>query len=72
MRFELSPDSRVFVDLRATGLLRAVGMGRAQVAQMVTVESVVISMFGALLGLLLEDVVQPQELDTRLLELVPE
>jgi hypothetical protein len=25
MRFELSPDSRVFVDLRATGLLRAVG-----------------------------------------------
>lgn len=25
MRFELSPDSRVFVELRATGLLRAVG-----------------------------------------------
>jgi hypothetical protein len=25
MRFELSPDSRVFIDLRATGLLRAVG-----------------------------------------------
>jgi hypothetical protein len=25
MRFELSPDSRVYVDLRATGLLRAVG-----------------------------------------------
>jgi len=25
MRFELSPDSRVFVDLRAAGLLRAVG-----------------------------------------------
>jgi polyisoprenoid-binding protein YceI len=25
MRFELSPDSRVFIDLRAAGLLRAVG-----------------------------------------------
>jgi hypothetical protein len=25
MRFELSPDSRVYIDLRATGLLRAVG-----------------------------------------------
>jgi putative ABC transport system permease protein len=36
---------------RELGLLRAVGMLRAQVAQMVTVESVVISVFGALLGL---------------------
>jgi putative ABC transport system permease protein len=36
---------------RELGLLRAVGLGRFQVAQMVTVESVVISVFGALLGL---------------------
>ncbi|MFD1076669.1 ABC transporter permease, partial [Longispora fulva] len=33
------------------GLLRAVGMGRAQMMGMVTVESVVISVFGALLGI---------------------
>jgi putative ABC transport system permease protein len=37
---------------RELGLLRAVGLRRSQVAQMVTVESVVISVFGALLGLL--------------------
>ena len=36
---------------RELGLLRAVGLLRLQVAQMVTVESVVISVFGALLGL---------------------
>jgi putative ABC transport system permease protein len=36
---------------RELGLLRAVGLVRTQVAQMVTVESVVISVFGALLGL---------------------
>ncbi len=36
---------------RELGLLRAVGLLRTQVAQMVTVESVVISVFGALLGL---------------------
>ena len=36
---------------RELGLLRAVGLLRSQVAQMVTVESVVISVFGALLGL---------------------
>lgn len=35
---------------RELGLLRAIGLGRLQVAQMVTVESVVISVFGALLG----------------------
>jgi putative ABC transport system permease protein len=35
---------------RELGLLRAVGLLRSQVAQMVTVESVVISVFGALLG----------------------
>jgi putative ABC transport system permease protein len=37
---------------RELGLVRAVGMPRAQVIQMVTVESVVIAVFGALLGLL--------------------
>jgi putative ABC transport system permease protein len=37
---------------RELGMLRAVGMHRSQVAQMVTVESVVISVFGALLGLM--------------------
>jgi putative ABC transport system permease protein len=36
---------------RELGLLRAVGLLRSQVAEMVTVESVVISVFGALLGL---------------------
>jgi putative ABC transport system permease protein len=36
---------------RELGLLRAIGLRRAQVMQMVTVESVVISVFGALLGL---------------------
>jgi putative ABC transport system permease protein len=36
---------------RELGLLRAIGLRRAQVMRMVTVESVVISMFGALLGL---------------------
>lgn len=36
---------------RELGLLRAVGTGRGQVVWMVTVESVVISVFGALLGI---------------------
>ncbi|HWH00166.1 MAG TPA: ABC transporter permease [Pilimelia sp.] len=36
---------------RELGLLRAVGLRRAQTMRMVTVESVVISVFGALLGL---------------------
>jgi putative ABC transport system permease protein len=36
---------------RELGLLRAVGLRRAQVMRMITVESVVISVFGALLGL---------------------
>jgi putative ABC transport system permease protein len=36
---------------RELGLLRAVGLRRGQVLRMVTVESVVISVFGALLGL---------------------
>jgi putative ABC transport system permease protein len=35
---------------RELGLLRAVGLGRAATMRMVTVESVVISVFGALLG----------------------
>ncbi|WNV84462.1 ABC transporter permease [Umezawaea sp. Da 62-37] len=37
---------------RELGLLRAIGMRRGQVMRMITVESVVISVFGALLGLL--------------------
>lgn len=36
---------------RELGLVRAIGMGRSQVMQMVTVESVVIAVFGALLGI---------------------
>jgi putative ABC transport system permease protein len=36
---------------RELGLIRAIGMRRAEVAAMVTVESVVIAVFGALLGL---------------------
>jgi len=36
---------------RELGLLRAVGLGRAQTMRMVTVEAVVISVFGAVLGL---------------------
>jgi len=36
---------------RELGLLRAIGLGRAQTMRMVTVEAVVISVFGALLGL---------------------
>jgi len=36
---------------REVGLLRAVGMQRSQVRRMVTVESIVISVFGALLGM---------------------
>jgi len=35
---------------RELGLLRAVGLGRAQTIRMITVEAVVISVFGALLG----------------------
>jgi putative ABC transport system permease protein len=37
---------------RELGLVRAIGMRRAQVVQMVTVESVVIAVFGAVLGVL--------------------
>jgi putative ABC transport system permease protein len=36
---------------RELGLLRAVGLGRAHTTAMVTVEAVVISVFGALLGM---------------------
>ncbi|HLL66392.1 MAG TPA: FtsX-like permease family protein [Micromonosporaceae bacterium] len=36
---------------RELGLLRAIGLGRAQTMRMVTVEAVVISVFGAVLGL---------------------
>lgn len=37
---------------RELGLLRAIGMRRGQIMQMITVESVVIAVFGALLGVL--------------------
>lgn len=37
---------------RELGMLRAVGLGRGQTMRMVTVESIVISVFGALLGML--------------------
>ena len=36
---------------RELGLLRAVGLGRAQTMRMVTVEAIVISVFGAVLGM---------------------
>ena len=36
---------------RELGLLRAVGLGRRQVRRMVTVEAVIVSVFGALLGI---------------------
>jgi putative ABC transport system permease protein len=41
----------IYERTREIGLIRAVGMGRAQVARMITVESVLISVFGALLGI---------------------
>jgi putative ABC transport system permease protein len=36
---------------RELGLLRAVGLGRGQTRRMVTVEAVIVSVFGALLGI---------------------
>jgi putative ABC transport system permease protein len=41
----------VFERTRELGLVRAIGMSRMQLARMVTVESVLISVFGALLGM---------------------
>jgi putative ABC transport system permease protein len=38
---------------RELGLLRAVGMGRAQLAQMITAESVIITVIGAVLGIVM-------------------
>ena len=43
----------IFERTRELGLVRAVGMSRGQVGRMVTVESVLISVFGALLGIVL-------------------
>ena len=43
----------VFERTREIGLLRAVGMGRGQLGGMVILESVVISLFGAVLGVVL-------------------
>ena len=41
---------------RELGLLRAVGLGRRQVRRMVTVEAVIVSVFGALLGIVVGSV----------------
>ncbi|MBN1171721.1 MAG: ABC transporter permease [Micromonosporaceae bacterium] len=41
----------IFERTRELGLLRAVGLSRAQTTRMITVEAVVISLFGALLGI---------------------
>ncbi len=43
----------VFERTRELGMLRAVGMSRGRVGWMITVESVLISLFGALLGMIL-------------------
>ncbi|GIF47862.1 putative ABC transport system permease protein [Asanoa ferruginea] len=43
----------VFERTRELGLIRAVGMSRSQVARMITVESVLISVFGAALGIVI-------------------
>ena len=43
----------VFERTRELGLVRAVGMSRAQVGRMVTVESILISLFGAALGIVI-------------------
>ena len=42
----------IYERTRELGLLRAVGMGRRQVKRMIRVESVVIALFGAVLGIL--------------------
>jgi len=41
----------VFERTREIGLIRAIGMRRGQLARMITVESILISVFGALLGI---------------------
>ena len=41
----------IYERTREMGLVRAIGMGRGQVARMITVESILISVFGALLGI---------------------
>jgi putative ABC transport system permease protein len=41
----------VFERTRELGLLRAVGLGRGQLGRMITVESILISVFGTLLGI---------------------
>src|SRR3954451_17156595 len=41
----------IYERTREIGLIRAIGMGRGQTGRMITVESVLISVFGALLGI---------------------
>ncbi len=41
----------IFERTREIGLIRAIGMGRAQTGRMITVESILISVFGALIGI---------------------
>jgi putative ABC transport system permease protein len=41
----------VYERTREMGLIRAIGMSRGQIARMITVESILISVFGALLGI---------------------
>jgi len=43
----------VFEVTRELGMLRAVGMSRGRVGWMITVESILISLFGALMGMVL-------------------
>lgn len=43
----------IFERTREVGLVRAIGMSRGQVGRMITVESILISVFGALLGMIL-------------------
>ena len=43
----------IYERTREIGLIRAIGLGRSQTSWMVTVESVLISVFGALLGVVL-------------------
>ena len=43
----------IYERTRELGLLRAVGMERAQVKRMIRIESVIIALFGALLGIVI-------------------
>jgi putative ABC transport system permease protein len=43
----------IFERTREIGLIRAIGMGRGQTGRMITVESILISVFGALIGIVI-------------------